>query len=549
MKKINKLTISNFKAFPIKEIFELNGKNLLVYGENGSGKSSIYWAIYTFLQSSIKSDSEIKKYFNPTHKDSLINIFSDSKIESFIEFNVIDTEDKKEEIYRISNNKINTNTRDEIKELNQASDFINYKILMDFHNFKHSENINIFSIFKKDIFPYFQTSNNEPFSDLLKEIEKKLEKVKKNKIDRFPAKNSILYIEYENKIKYFNNEFDTLILKIVESIEVFLNKYFNDDKIKFKINIQYDQKFQYNLNNDHNLTEPCVSLTAEYNKNGTYQPIEKPQSFFNEARLTAIALSIRFSLLKIKLSISDFKILVLDDMLLSLDMSNRMRVIDIILKEFSDYQIILTTHDKGFFDEIKRNIHKDDWKHLEIYSDHNSNNPIVKDSNDHMKKAKQYYDSKDYEACSTYLRKEAEEILKKLLKKQNSNEHIELENLINEAKKEVEFSFEIKNIRSLFDRNFTSDDIKKLYNLEKEQDIELKKRLEKLRNDTFSMLLKQYEHQQNDVTKNKLKKLDNLKSLKDRVLNPASHSISTPLYDKEINDAIKLIEDIKKVFK
>ena len=62
MKKINKITIQNFKAFPDLQTFGLNGKNLLVHGNNGSGKSSLYWALYTFLQCSEKDTDEINKY-------------------------------------------------------------------------------------------------------------------------------------------------------------------------------------------------------------------------------------------------------------------------------------------------------------------------------------------------------------------------------------------------------------------------------------------------------------------------------------------------------
>jgi ABC-type molybdenum transport system ATPase subunit/photorepair protein PhrA len=40
MKKINSIKFKNFKAFYGEEPIQLDGKNLLVYGENGSGKSS-----------------------------------------------------------------------------------------------------------------------------------------------------------------------------------------------------------------------------------------------------------------------------------------------------------------------------------------------------------------------------------------------------------------------------------------------------------------------------------------------------------------------------
>lgn len=42
MAAISKIKIDGFKAFPKEFELILDGKNLLMYGENGSGKSSIY---------------------------------------------------------------------------------------------------------------------------------------------------------------------------------------------------------------------------------------------------------------------------------------------------------------------------------------------------------------------------------------------------------------------------------------------------------------------------------------------------------------------------
>ena len=70
---LNSINIQYFKVF--KE-FQLNleGRNLLVYGANGSGKSSLYWAIYTFLESAGKATDEVQKYFDPANSQSLVNI-------------------------------------------------------------------------------------------------------------------------------------------------------------------------------------------------------------------------------------------------------------------------------------------------------------------------------------------------------------------------------------------------------------------------------------------------------------------------------------------
>ena len=55
--KITKIEIQNFKAFKEAQVFDIEGKNILVFGNNGSGKSSFYFALHAFVQSSIKTDN------------------------------------------------------------------------------------------------------------------------------------------------------------------------------------------------------------------------------------------------------------------------------------------------------------------------------------------------------------------------------------------------------------------------------------------------------------------------------------------------------------
>jgi AAA15 family ATPase/GTPase len=71
--RLHKIAITNFKAF---REFSLNleGRHLLVYGANGAGKSSLYWALYTFLQSARKPRNGIAKYFDPANPQSLLNL-------------------------------------------------------------------------------------------------------------------------------------------------------------------------------------------------------------------------------------------------------------------------------------------------------------------------------------------------------------------------------------------------------------------------------------------------------------------------------------------
>jgi len=139
--------------------------------------------------------------------------------------------------------------------------------------------------------------------------------------------------------------------------------------------------------------------------------------FLNEAKLSAIALSIYFASL-LQGPSSRLKILALDDVLIGLDMSNRLPILDILESEFSDYQIFLLTYDKQWYEivkEITQSQQKWEYAHLYcqnideqeivVYSSDNSDNP-------YLDKAKDYFQANDYKACAIYLRTAFESMVK-----------------------------------------------------------------------------------------------------------------------------------------
>ena len=78
MAKINGIVINGFKAFPSLQTIELEGKHLLMYGENGSGKSSVYYALHCIFNSYRKQDKG-KKYFDISNPQNLVNRFFSPK--------------------------------------------------------------------------------------------------------------------------------------------------------------------------------------------------------------------------------------------------------------------------------------------------------------------------------------------------------------------------------------------------------------------------------------------------------------------------------------
>mgnify|MGYP001607375707 CR=1 FL=1 len=82
--RLHKVEIRNFKAFR-EFTLNLEGRHLLVYGDNGAGKSSLYWALYTFLQSARKPKNSIAKYFDPANPHPFKGNMDIGKLRAFIE--------------------------------------------------------------------------------------------------------------------------------------------------------------------------------------------------------------------------------------------------------------------------------------------------------------------------------------------------------------------------------------------------------------------------------------------------------------------------------
>jgi hypothetical protein len=102
-----------------------------------------------------------------------------------------------------------------------------------------------------------------------------------------------------------------------------------------------------------------ASLTFEiYLKNGTKC---SPKRIFSEANLDLLALLVFLGVLKESAELGQDKIIILDDVLQSVDSSIRVMVTDHILQEFDDWQIFFTVHDRlwrnQLCDAFRRNKH------------------------------------------------------------------------------------------------------------------------------------------------------------------------------------------------
>lgn len=447
MASIKEIEIEGFKAFPNKFILALN-KNLLIYGENGSGKSSIYYALHALLQSVYKTDKGAK-YFNNEgveSEENLINIYKLKEVENngFIPHVKITLDnDHQWELNREGLSCVPINNDDsELRLLNKTSAFINYSYISRFRSARNSETMNLWNVFIKDILPFYI-----PVGAV-----KTLASIYDNLVaNKHPYK-------VRKYIDTFNENLSNFIDNINTKASKIYNKYFKaEDELDMLIQVKYvkDKDRKENPYNEefylfYKRETAGSAYVWRYPKIGLHIEIgeiviQKPQSFFNEARLTAIALAIRFACLQSG-EPQDGQFLALDDMLISLDMSNRMKVIRYLLDDMADkYKIYLFTHDKLFFEYLKHKSKKSSskWSYGELYMQ-DSKEPYIRISRTYIEEADHYIKQHKYEIAGNFLRKEAEYFCKRFLplKWQYTKEYclLDLNGLINNSKKFAEES-------------------------------------------------------------------------------------------------------------
>lgn len=575
MKRIKEIRIKNFKAFQEEAVFNFGnkGKNVLVFGNNGSGKSSLFWALYTLLQSSTKNNVEVEKYFvnyeesnRDTHQ-SLKNIFMDEAEDAYIKLTSIDIETGFEGSYTISHDTINTNEDSDtlIQELNIASDFINYKLLHNFYRGSHKQEVNVWPVFERDIFPFLTDGTQNWLEDVIKTPTLDVPRTNSGKVVSQNRKQN-----YVDQLTALNDKIQALLTEIQDNANAFIKEQFFKNKDVLRVSLTFKKKFKFdNVRNNlwgenrqgHRHDTLQIKLVVEINESGetpatNWKKVERVQSFLNEAQLTRIAIGIRIGALRTRpLAAAQFKILVLDDMLISLDLSNRMDIVRIILnkegkdnlKFFDGFQKFILTHDKGFFNLVRRNTNEEDWVYYNFSKNENDNSaPKIKESQTPLQKAVKYFEENEFDNCGNELRKEAEAILTNYLDPEMNKLNKEFESLSTKLEKAFNIltNQRLQNFKQIFLSDIELVKLKKIkedYSIDSDLDDTDKESLNSLKERMFDFLI-----EFNEKKNRKELLIKNTKEILDRVMNAASHHGENALYRQELKDAIEGIKELKQ---
>ena len=398
--KITNIEIKNFRAFPKSYQIDLYnaGKNLLVYGENGSGKSSLYLALKYFLESGVDEDNTNNKN---TKFENHQNIFTEEP--GHIKLGFPSESRLEKDTYEWSRDTKET-TDELIIEASKAKGFLDYKSLLETHYVhRESETVNLFNLLVKTLL----ANTVNPLTD--RTLANDWDDIQPP-YPRRSAKNQIA--DLERRIVNFNRELANRLTELSPKVFEIL------DKFEYNIVPNFDfQGITYNRE-EKKLENQEILLEVDFFK----ENIRSHHLFLNEAKLSAIAISIYLlSILLLPDPKSRLRILALDDVLIGLDMSNRFPVLNILEEDFKDYQIFLMTYDKAWYEIIKQRTDEKDWKYTEFYfkATDEYEIPVCKEDAPYLGKAKAYLDANDYKACAVYLRTAFEAIIKRFCDKRN----------------------------------------------------------------------------------------------------------------------------------
>ncbi|PUV22537.1 AAA family ATPase [Sphingobacterium athyrii] len=486
--KIQNITINKYKAFTKQETIPISGSNVFIYGENGSGKSSFYYALKDFFQSSVENvQMSNLRNFNLTDggTDCSIEVEFDGGTK-----NILNETTK------------NTNTT-QIIDANRLKSFLTYKHLLGVHNVKISDRIDVFELVVNGVLKHFKSNTiteNIELSRLWNDVLVEHDKGFGSGHEFYFARQ--LKASVENKARKVNRALDSLFHSTgSDYLAPFVNRVLQ--KLYPEMEIQFTRR---NITiNDWGRIDQFPVINLQVSENGSSIDAHNPHFALNEAKLSAIAISIFLgAIIKQSPFSADLKPLFLDDILIGLDNENRLKLLELLKetdtpeedKVFKDFQIFITTYDRHWYEVAKVNLPKN-WKFIEFYKS-NSGPQIIHNDKTSLEKARAYFDAFDFPACANALRKECERLLRsKLLKTYTVGEG--LKGLVKPI-----------NLETLINR------------------------------------LKEYYEDLGIEPPNKL--VDSLQNYKSILFNPMSHSdIESPIYRNDLELAFQTIQDLEAI--
>lgn len=435
--KLQKITLCDFRAFPGPGEYEFDfgdKSHMLIYGENGSGKTSVFKALREFfdLRTGAAPFGDHKNYFSDVaEKASLIC----GKVSlTFREEppRRLPQPDDLEKIWSfVAVGQADTRQRNDVAvmEVARRKGLLDYQALLkaNVSETDRSGNVgrpNLFRLFVEQLIGGLEVVQANGTAKTVGKLWADFQAtVAKNQYFWGDA-----FSRIERSQKAFNDGMTQVLPTLKQRADQLFSKYFQHS-VALSFNYA-GAGFRHYLKPGSRTIEDGKLL---FDLTFRGQSFSKYEEILNEAKLTAVALCIYFAALLegIPKGISGYpRLLVLDDVLIGLDMQNRLPVLNLLRDEFSaaGWQIILLTHDKVWYDYASHAAMGLKWACHELYADRAPDGaggwhdlPLLRTEHqgagDYLQRAKEQMRLHDHKAAGMYARAAYEMALKRFCDK------------------------------------------------------------------------------------------------------------------------------------
>lgn len=283
MVKITKIEIKNFKAFRGPDVIDLSGvngkgQNLLLYGENGSGKTSLYDALRLFLESSEDTSTDFNQ-----------NTFVDQTDKGYIKLYFKPDPVENKDCFKWSADDQEHTSVQPIIEASWAKGFLGYKDLLK-TNFLHQDenSVNVFDLLINTLLKDVVNGQAAPTRKCSEQWD-----VISNTVpsDQGTTQESTDLVE---QLQTFNTGLQDKLNDLEKDANDILNK-FGYENTNLKIELGFEAvTFRPDKPESNSLYPQRILIKVHYLGKDLKDELAHHR-FLNEAKLSAIALSIFFA--------------------------------------------------------------------------------------------------------------------------------------------------------------------------------------------------------------------------------------------------------------
>jgi hypothetical protein len=362
--RLSKITVKDFRGFSHEEMFDLEGgKNLLLYGENGSGKSSLFRALVEFFNRDISA-----KPFR-FHRNVFLSDEFTSSIDGHVTCEM--TDGSKYEWGCLGERpwkdpRLPKEIRERLADAGNRAALLDYRSLLR-TNFgvvnPASLKERLFGLavttLLRDVLVPVPGGRERTIGQLWLELRSSIPRHRQQHTK--PKLASIATAE-----RTFNDALKGILPDVKAKATQFLS-YFADSylELNFELNgVNYDRTQKEFKGQE---------LDFEVKLHGVLVP--EWNDLLNEARLSALSLSLYLTGAALANTTpppgmpAPLRILALDDVLIGLDLAHRLPIMKIIEERLSDFQVLLLTHDRVWFDLAQLSVRDPEgWVCYEMYS-------------------------------------------------------------------------------------------------------------------------------------------------------------------------------------